>query len=129
MRHMLNARCIGLLALASSLSACVAPPKTLYGWGTYQPTVYQYLKTDGGDLPTQIAALEAQVVKNKSAALADPPGLHGHLALLYSKAGNEVAARGQLEIERSLFPESASYVEFLLKKSAQPAVKDEADHA
>ena len=130
MQHIYNASRLALLGFAVLLTGCVhAPTKTLYGWGTYQPSLYQYFKTDGGDLSVQINALEAQVVKNKTGRLADPPGLHGHLALLYSKTGNESAAQNQLAIERELFPESAAYVDFLLKKSVQPAQPAQAAEA
>ena len=68
------------------------------------------------DLGGQISVLEAQLQKNQAAGEAAPPGLHGHLALLYSKMGDDLGARQHLEAERSLFPESATYVDFLLKK-------------
>ncbi len=128
MKSFYDASRLALLGFAVLVTGCATAPKTLYGWGTYQPTLYQYLKADGGDLGAQINVLEAQVAKNKSAGLADPPGLHGHLALLYSKSGSEAAAHNQLEIERQLFPESAAYVDFLLKKSTPPAVATEAAH-
>jgi hypothetical protein len=124
----LNGRRWAVLGLGLLLAGCATAPKTLYSWGSYQPSLYQYLKTDGGDVGTQIETLEALAEKNRSGGLADPPGLHGHLALLYSKSGNEAAAKNQLEIERRLFPESAAYIDFLLKKSAQPVQKAEADH-
>ena len=117
-----------LLGLALALTGCVTQRPMLYGWGSYQANLYQHFKGDGSDVPAQIAALEAQVVANSNAKKADPPGLHGHLALLYTKTGNEAAARSQLEIERRLFPESAAYVDFLLKKSAQSTQKSEANN-
>lgn len=118
----------GLAVAVLALVGCAQPPKTLYGWGSYQNNLYEHFKADGGDVSAQIAALEAQATANKAAAKADPPGLHGHLALLYGKAGNDSAAQQQLQVERSLFPESAAYVDFLLKKSKQPALKTEASN-
>ena len=120
------ARGVGLLGLALALTGCVAPRPQLYGWGNYQANLYQHFKGEGSDVAAQIASLEAQVVANNVAKRADPPGLHGHLALLYTKTGNDEAARSQLQIERKLFPESAAYVDFLLKKSTQSAQKVEA---
>ena len=49
--------------------------------------------------------------------------MHGHLALLYAKTGDDANARKHLEAERAKFPESAAYVEFLLK-SATKTVAD-----
>ncbi|MBV8604944.1 MAG: DUF4810 domain-containing protein [Pelomonas sp.] len=107
------------LTLALALAACAAPhpPAPLYAWGEYQAQMLKYYKNDG-DLATQAQVLELQLQKNADAHLACPPGLHGHLALLYAKLGNDDASRAHLEAERRLFPESAAYVDFLLKKPA-----------
>lgn len=117
---------LGALALTALLVACATPQKPLYQWNGYQPRLYEYFKNGGANAGEQITALEAQLEKNKATGEAAPPGLHGHLALLYSKVGNDQAARTHLEAERALFPESAAYVDFLLKSSnaaAKPASK------
>lgn len=105
-----------------ALAGCAQPgPKPLYQWEGYQPAVYQYLKTNGSEPGALIATLEAQIEKNQATGAATPPGMRAHLALLYSKMGDDVAARRLLEAERAQFPESAAYVDFLLKRSAKPA--------
>jgi hypothetical protein len=115
---------IAALGVALALTACAAPaPKPLYQWANYQAPLYQYFKTNGANPGEQIAVLEEQVQKNRARGEKSPPGLHGHLALLYSKLGNEQAARLNLEAERTLFPESAAYVDFLLNNSRTPAPK------
>ncbi|WAC73770.1 DUF4810 domain-containing protein [Roseateles sp. SL47] len=103
-------------ALCGLFTACAQPPKPLYQWNGYQSNLYEYFKASGANAGEQINKLEAQLVKNKAANEASPPGLHGHLALLYAKVGNDNAARAHLEAERALFPESAAYVDLLLKK-------------
>lgn len=105
-----------LAAAAALLTACGTPQKPLYQWAGYQQNVYQHFKTNGATPGDQITQLEAQLIKNKAAGEATPPGMHGHLAMLYAKLGNDDAARAHLEAERALFPESAAYVDFLLKK-------------
>ncbi|WP_431259621.1 DUF4810 domain-containing protein [Roseateles chitinivorans] len=112
-------RVSALAAVAALLTACGTPQKPLYQWSGYQSSVYQYFKTNGATPGDQITQLESQLIKNKAANEATPPGLHGHLALLYAKVGNDDAARAHLEAERALFPESAGYVDFLLKKPAE----------
>jgi hypothetical protein len=109
------------LATLLLLCACAAPPKTLYQWAGYQSALFDYFKNDAASPAVQITLLEAQVHKNASLREASPPGLHAHLALLYSKAGDEAKAVEHLEAERRLFPESAAYVGFLLKNAARPA--------
>lgn len=107
------------VVLAMCLTACATPPKPLYQWGGYQNAVYAHLKGDDSDASAQIAKLEEQVQKTEAAGQAVPPGLHGHLALLYSRSGDEASARRHLESERTLFPESTAYVDFLLKNTAR----------
>ncbi|ALV04928.1 DUF4810 domain-containing protein [Roseateles depolymerans] len=104
--------------LCGLFTACAQPPKPLYQWSGYQSNLYDYFKTSGANAGEQIDKLEAQLVKNKAANEASPPGLHGHLALLYAKVGNDNAAKAHLEAERALFPESAAYVDLLLKRRA-----------
>ena len=116
---------LALFAVSLSLAACAAPAtKPLYQWGGYQSSVYQYLKSNGSDPGAQIAQLEAEVQKNAATGSTSPPGLHGHLALLYSKMGDDASVLKHLEAERTLFPESAAYIDFLLKNAAKkPAAK------
>ena len=112
-----------VVAIACGLAACAAPPKTIYQWGDYQGALYEYLRGNGADPGAQIARLEAEVEKNAATAKASPPGLHGHLALLYSQLGDDANAIRHLQAERALFPESAAYIDFLLKNAARSAPK------
>jgi len=112
-----------LMMLASlALVGCAQPgPKPLYQWDGYQPALYQYLKTNGNEPGAQISALEAQLAKNQATGVATPPGMRAHLALLYSKTGDDVAALRHLEAERAQFPESAAYIDVLLKNTKKTA--------
>ena len=106
-------------ALIASLAlvGCAQPgPKPLYQWAGYQNSVYQYLKSNGAEPGTQIE-------KNKVAGEANPPGMQAHLALLYAKTGDDVAAQRHLKAERAQFPESSTYVDFLLKNTKKDAGK------
>ena len=108
-----------IASLALLMTACATPQKPLYQWKGYQSSLHQYFKSNGSSPADQITQLESQLIAIKAAQEAAPPGLHGHLALLYAKAGNDEAARAHLEAERALFPESAAYIDFLLKKPGQ----------
>jgi hypothetical protein len=115
--HMTNIKRAGLmLALAGTafLTGCASPPKTLYGWDGYQPQVYQHLKGESPD--QQIAEMEKalQTISAKGASV--PPGFHAHLGMLYSIAGKSDQMVAQFEDEKKLFPESATYMDFLLAK-------------
>lgn len=118
-----RARRAGLLLVAVGLTACAAPQKPLYQWGGYQAALYNHLRGKNADMGAQIAQLEAQAQRTAAEGAVPPPGLHGHLALLYSKTGDEANAVRHLQLERKLFPESAAYIDHLLKNAARPAAK------
>ncbi|MCQ4144001.1 MULTISPECIES: DUF4810 domain-containing protein [Vogesella] len=104
------------LLLAAVMSGCANQPKPLYHWGPYQPQVYEYFKGDGAGEQAQIAALEENIQQARAKGEALPPGYHAHLGLLYSKAGKEDQVKQQFETEKALFPESSSFMDFLLRK-------------
>lgn len=111
---------VAALVAALALSACVQAPKPLYGWGSYQGQVYEHLKGTAGP-EQQITALEADLQRQRAEGAAPPPGFHAHLGLLYAALGKDDAALRELQTEKTLFPESAHYIDFLLSKAAQSA--------
>jgi len=99
------------------LTGCATRQPQLYGWGSYQQQVYQYLKADGSKSnEEQILALEETAEKNRAKGEAFPPGYHAHLGLLYANAGKEDLVVQEFTTEKTLFPESAAYMDFLLRK-------------
>ena len=105
----------GLPLLA--LSACVTHQPSMYGWGDYQQEVYQYFKADGSkSAEEQILAMQEAAQKASARGEKLPPGYHAHLGLLYASTGKEDLAIAQLETEKTQFPESASYMDFLIRK-------------
>jgi hypothetical protein len=113
---------LGALAAAFTVAGC-ASPQLIYAWGSYQPSLYQYLKGDGTEVTKQIGVLESELQKTRDSGKKVPPGLHGHLALLYNLAGDASSAQRHLENERRLFPESSVYIDRLLQNSARPGEK------
>ncbi|MEN7432038.1 DUF4810 domain-containing protein [Chromobacterium sp. TRC.1.1.SA] len=109
-------RVIGMLAGCALLSACATGPKTLYQWESYQPEVYEYLKGDGADAQKQISVLEEGLQKIRAKGNQEPPGYHAHLGMLYANAGNTDRMAQEFEAEKKLFPESTSYLNFLMSK-------------
>ena len=109
-----TSRALAAAVLGTSLllGGCVAAPKPLYQWGSYQAQVHKHFM---GESPqAQIDALEVQLSSTQGAASATPPGLHAHLGLLYSKVGRDDKMVEQFELEKAAFPESAPYMNRLL---------------
>ena len=97
------------------LGGCATASKTLYQWGGYQQQVYKHFQGEGPE--AQIAALEESYQKMRAEGGKPPPGYHAHLGMLYAEIGQGDQAVQQFQTEKALFPESAAYMDFLLKKS------------
>lgn len=109
-----KASLMALLMGAMFVTGCASGPKPLYQWERYQPQVYEYFK--GQSPEQQITLLEEDQEKIKSTGSRVPPGVHAHLGLLYAQAGHDSKAIAEFQAEKALFPESAAYMDFLLKK-------------
>lgn len=104
------------MAAALLLAGCVAPSTPpLYQWTGYQSQVYEYFK---GKTSTQeqIDALEKALQKIRAKGNETPPGFHAHLGALYASIGDERRAEQELQAEKQLFPESTTFIDFLMKK-------------
>jgi len=97
------------------LAGCAPAPKTLYQWESYQPQVYQYFEGDPKE--AQIEALERDIQKIRSTNSLAPPGYHAQLGLLYLSVGKDDQMVQEFRTEKVLFPESATYMDFLLKNA------------
>lgn len=107
----------GMLLGVLLLVGCAKAPKTMYVWGDYQQTLYQYYQQDKTGPQEQLQALQKVIEQAKAKDKQVPPGLHAQMGLLYSKVGNIEDAFQQFEIEKNLFPESALYMDFLLSRN------------
>lgn len=108
-----------LMTAGALLGGCAATtPTPLYQWNGYQPQVYAYFK--GQTSPQeQIDALEKALQEIRAKGNAPPPGFHAHLGMLYASVGKDQQAQQELLAEKQAFPESSTYMDFLLRKSKQ----------
>ncbi|MDT0583712.1 DUF4810 domain-containing protein [Brumicola blandensis] len=107
-------RLLLLLTTAATLSACVTAPKPLYYHGEQAEAVYSYLKADDLSISEQILLMEQTMQNASSTGLPLAPGFHAHLGMLYFESGNTSGGIEQFEVEKSLFPESSKYLDYLL---------------
>jgi hypothetical protein len=98
------------------VSGCASQPHGLYQWEGYQPQVYQYFQGTSSK-EAQIAELESGLQKIQASGKAVPPGYHAQLGLLYGQTGSGDRMVQEFQTEQTLFPESALYIDFLLKKN------------
>jgi hypothetical protein len=112
----LSAWLVGLLLL----NGCTYEPKTLYGWGGYQVQLNHYFKADSAP-EKQIAELEADLAKMQSKGQVPPPGYLAHMGLLYASVGNPGKSVEAFSSEKKQFPESAVFMDLMLKQLKQTA--------
>lgn len=101
--------------LAAGLVGCANKPASLYQWQGYQKNVHEYLRGDKTSLSEQTQAMQADLQKIQASGAAVPPGYSAHLGLLYAKQGDMSGFAQQLDAEKQRFPESETFVDFLLR--------------
>ena len=111
---------VAAIAMGSVFAGCAPAPKRLYHWEAFQDQLYEYFKADTSSPEEQLRILGAQVEKARAKGAALPPGFRAHLAMLYLRLGRDGEAKQELEAEKVNFPESAQYMDFLLKRMAAP---------
>lgn len=119
------------LLLAFSLCFVIAgcaskarPP--LYLWESFPKLQYEALLRAGSPPLEQVPILESQAEKARALGAALPPGFRAHLGLLKLAAGDPDRARQLWVDEKTVFPESAPYMDQLLRRLDEPGRKDPA---
>ncbi len=120
MKSLSSAQMVARLSIAGALvlSGCVTRPQPLYYWGDYQPQVYGHFTKDTGP-QEQIASLEAGLEKARASGKPVPPGYLAHLGILHAQAERPDQMRTYFEAEKTQYPESTTYIDFLLRKFKQ----------
>lgn len=108
---------ISPVLLAVLLAGCATKaPTRIYAWDNYQDALYQYYTTASSP-QEQIATLNQVIETARASGKQVPPGLHAQLGLLYSNTGQMELALAQFNAEKTQFPESAAYIDFLTSKN------------
>lgn len=114
MKNLFNcaALCAGLL-----LTACSTGTHGLYQWGSYEDQVYAMYNSAVKTSPQeQLTKLEADGEKARAGNRTPPPGYYAHLGYLYFETGNPEQAMASFQNEKTLFPESRSYMDRLISR-------------
>ncbi|WP_437613010.1 DUF4810 domain-containing protein [Erwinia sp. V71] len=102
------------VATALLLTACAEKKENIYYWGDYQSSLYSYYKHGEApekEIETLNKVIQEAKAKNKPVA----PGLRAQLGLLYVNIGHPDLAFQQFTAEKSAFPESSAYMDFLMR--------------
>jgi len=107
----------GVLIAAFLLPGCAHRHEPLYHWDGFEAQQYGYLQ---GEIGAEDGIVRMEEAREEAAAegKALPPGFEAHLGMLYGLAGRTDQFERHLEAERTQFPESEAYIDFLLKRGA-----------
>lgn len=91
------------------------PDNSLYYWGNYSDVVYAYYN-EPGDFGKQEQDLNQIITEAKNKSKQVAPGIYGHLGLVLLKQGKTSEAKRALQEEQRLYPESATFMQYLQHK-------------
>ncbi|MBU2177795.1 MAG: DUF4810 domain-containing protein [Gammaproteobacteria bacterium] len=107
---------VAVAVAVAALSGCQTT-KPLYNYGAYQDTVYAHFKNEDSSVTQEIDALEKTIAKSAAKNLPVAPGVNAHLGYLYIESGQMDLGVAYLRKEKALYPESAQFIDFLLKNA------------
>jgi hypothetical protein len=107
---------LSVLALLLA-TGCATTKQPHYQWGQYEQLVYEmYAKPGKAEPGVQVAKLSEDIERAQAEGRRVPPGVHAHLGYMYYIQGNEQGAYNEFAIERELFPESAVFIDGIVKR-------------
>ncbi len=108
-------RCVApLVGLAAVLlTGCQS---SIYRWSGYERSIATfYAHPDHDNMARQVKSLSVQADKSRRAGRV-PPGMLAHLAYFHYLKGDTTTAAEYLRAEKEAFPESAHFVDFILRQ-------------
>jgi len=119
LRQLKNSLFFPVLLSAICFSACASLPGPLYSWENYEDKIYAYLQ---GESPVaQIDVFQNDLLKIEEKGKKPPPGYYAHLGMLYEQVGDHEQAVSCFIVEKTRFPESAVFMDYLLAKPSPEA--------
>lgn len=112
---------LALAALMILLTGCAnlqEPP--LYGWRGYEKNLDAYFRADKSSVDEQLQSMQDDQKLLEAEGKLLPPGYQAHMGLLYGRKGDFESFRAKLEAEKQQFPESAGFMDFLMRNFKKP---------
>ena len=107
-----------LLVLFTLMLSNCSSPKPLYYYGDYSEEYYHSKKelTPEARIALQHSIEEAIQNADEGSSGRVAPGMYANLGYLYLKAGQTKMAIANFKLEKSIYPESAKFMDRMIKK-------------
>ena len=110
-----------LLMIVSTLfliSGCNSQPKPLYNYGNYSDSYYAFKKAYSTESALALQKSIEYTIDNASQSRSGrvPPGMYANLGYIYLKAGKSDIAIENFTKEKSIYPESAHFMDRMIQK-------------
>jgi hypothetical protein len=113
-------KALSQLAFVSMLFISCEPQKNLYSWGNYSNASYSYLKNSDEKSTQELIEIYKKLIdKQTGTRMVPPPGICADYGFLLLQQGKTDEGKALLEREVELYPESAIYIERVLKLMEQ----------
>ena len=110
-RKLLFTLCLPLMVVSCTTQ------KNLYNWRGYQEASYQYMKTNTEqDLEKLLVRYQYLIDNQKGGRTVVPPGIYADYGFLLVKQGRVEEGIKLMKMEVALYPESAVFVERIIKR-------------
>lgn len=104
-----------ITALTLLLFSC-GTPKPLYNWQNYDAVVYNYIKVSDEKSTENLLKTYDKLIKKYGTRKVPAPGVYADYGYLLIKGGEIEKGKTLLQKEISLYPESATLINGILKR-------------
>ena len=104
--------------IAITMSGCATQPKPLYTYGDYSGKYYSYKQNMSPESALELQKSIEYAITNTENTLSNrvAPGMYANLGYIYLKSGNTDKAIENFNNEKSIYPESAHFMDRMIKK-------------
>ena len=106
------------IALGFFIAGCTHQPTYLYEYGDYSQSYYADKKNMSQESSLKLQHSMEELIEKRVESLSGrvPPGIYANLGYIYLKSGNPDKAIANFEKEKLTYPESARFMDRLIKK-------------
>jgi len=118
MRVQTNIALLSLLTMGFLMTGCSSQPKPLYNYGEYSESYYHSKKELSAESALELQKSIEYSIENAADSRSNrvAPGMYANLGYIYLKSGNSAKAIESFNKEKSIYPESAHFMDRMIKK-------------